>query len=468
MGLTRQEMLDRVNAGQAVSYGGRVLLTAADVPLNPEYSADPREHKPWVAPVGPGISTAAFVSAVSPISNGAQNYTIVGYDATSNVIYAVDTANGFLRISENGGASWSGNKGFPAGVTYVNAFKVVRFGDYVYLYAADGTGATVFRALPTTGGTALSWSARLLSTSSGTTAYPVALAADAVALYLGEYGDPVGGPKIYRSTDGTTWTATYVPGASARHVHGVFPDPYFPGHVYATLGDGISDPVIKSTDYGLTWSSLGFLGGWQAVQLSFSREYVFGAADFGYGSVWAFRRGNPVPKWAARNHHVNIPVPGGLGGRVITDAVFNGTTTMTSATANFNSADVGRIISSPNNISYGATIASVTNSTTVVLSFAAFATASGQTVKIEGERFNKFAYFGAVDPATGIYYCANITSLAGQRNGGLFYLPRPGERIELLDPMFGGTSPQEFFIHNGYVWFGFYKYPLLDVAALDF
>lgn len=37
MGLSRQEMIDMITAGQTVSYGGRVLSSIADVPINPTY-----------------------------------------------------------------------------------------------------------------------------------------------------------------------------------------------------------------------------------------------------------------------------------------------------------------------------------------------------------------------------------------------------------------------------------------------
>lgn len=66
------------------------------------------------------------------------------------------------------------------------------------------------------------------------------------------------------------------------------------------------------------------------------------------------------------------------GGQTYTDFVLNSTTTVTSATAGFTSADVGRKITATG-IPTTATIASVTNPTTVVLTQAATATASGVT-----------------------------------------------------------------------------------------
>ncbi len=69
--------------------------------------------------------------------------------------------------------------------------------------------------------------------------------------------------------------------------------------------------------------------------------------------------------------------------RTVTDGVLNSTTTLTSATANFVSTDVGRLVTATG-VTAGTTIASVTNSTTVVLSAAATATASGVSVTIGG------------------------------------------------------------------------------------
>ena len=67
--------------------------------------------------------------------------------------------------------------------------------------------------------------------------------------------------------------------------------------------------------------------------------------------------------------------------RFVTDAVLNSSTTVTSATAAFTSADVGSFMTGTG-IPSGATIASVTNATTVILSAAATATATGVTITI--------------------------------------------------------------------------------------
>jgi hypothetical protein len=70
-------------------------------------------------------------------------------------------------------------------------------------------------------------------------------------------------------------------------------------------------------------------------------------------------------------------------GRTFADGVENTTTTLTSATAAFTSADVGISVSG-NNIPANTTISSVTNGTTVILSQAETGTASGVTIQLGG------------------------------------------------------------------------------------
>jgi len=70
------------------------------------------------------------------------------------------------------------------------------------------------------------------------------------------------------------------------------------------------------------------------------------------------------------------------GSRSVTDAVIaESSTTLTSATASFTGADVGKFVYSPDLV-VGTAIASVTNSTTVVVSLPALASGTGQTLLI--------------------------------------------------------------------------------------
>jgi plastocyanin len=78
--------------------------------------------------------------------------------------------------------------------------------------------------------------------------------------------------------------------------------------------------------------------------------------------------------------------------RSVSDGVTNSTTTITSATAAFTAEDVGRAISGSTDIPAGTIIASVTNSTTAVLSQAATGSHSSQTFNIGPTR----RWFGAL------------------------------------------------------------------------
>lgn len=86
--------------------------------------------------------------------------------------------------------------------------------------------------------------------------------------------------------------------------------------------------------------------------------------------------------WIGFNFQVWESVSAASMARTVADGATNSNTTVTSATAAFASpADVGARIAGPG-IPGGATIASVTNSTTVVLSAAATATATNQPLTI--------------------------------------------------------------------------------------
>jgi hypothetical protein len=86
-----------------------------------------------------------------------------------------------------------------------------------------------------------------------------------------------------------------------------------------------------------------------------------------------------IPTWYQGLHVAN---------RTVTDAVTNGTTTLTSATASFVSGDAGRLLTVFGAGAAGGslvtTIASYTNGTTVVMANAATDTASGHTASLGG------------------------------------------------------------------------------------
>jgi hypothetical protein len=95
----------------------------------------------------------------------------------------------------------------------------------------------------------------------------------------------------------------------------------------------------------------------------------------------------------------------GTGSRTVTDGVVNGTTTVTSATANFTTADVGSGIFGNTNLSDGGsapcTIVSINSATSVEISNAASGSASGQTLIIDSLFSNGGSYLNVFKP--GIY-----------------------------------------------------------------
>lgn len=71
--------------------------------------------------------------------------------------------------------------------------------------------------------------------------------------------------------------------------------------------------------------------------------------------------------------------------RTVTDGVTNATTTITSATASFVSGDVGRIVTGSSDLTSLVSIASVTNSTTAVLTTACTGSHTAQTFNLTAE-----------------------------------------------------------------------------------
>src|SRR5437868_3548305 len=92
-------------------------------------------------------------------------------------------------------------------------------------------------------------------------------------------------------------------------------------------------------------------------------------------------------------------------GRLIEDAVITaGSTTLTSATANFTAADVGSLIAGAG-IKDGATVAACTSGTTVTMSDTATATATNVTA--------------TVSPQTNVVYSVNNQSIVRTENGSV-------------------------------------------------
>jgi hypothetical protein len=407
---------------------------------------------------------------------GNQNITvsIIGIDETANVIFAVNTSNTRVIQSDNYGTTWSAARTLPADVTWNNVTRIVRFGAYVYMLAkttADNL-IKVFRATPVAqGANWADWSTPLLTLAAGTTAFSFAMEASKWGtgteyLFVAEYGDPVGGPSIHRTADGITWSRVHGPDATMRHIHHVMPDPFNPGHVWATCGDGVSKTIMRSTNSGSTWTTAIASAAWQAVQISFTEDYVWMAADSRQGTAFVIDRATNTPYHASPNYHHHTVPPSGTPARSVTDgAVTSGSVTVTSATANFTAADLGKYIANSNVFPPFTRIQAINSATSVQASAAANFTGTGRTLNIGSDLYYANAYCGAIDPATGIYYCAAMDTSNAGTTMGLFYIPRLGERAEILDP--GGSSISmntRVYMLGGYLFCGQWRRPLLAAA----
>jgi len=280
--------------------------------------------------------------------------------------------------------------------------KIVRFGRYLYLLAS-GPSPGVWRSAPQAGDLPFQWSPQLLVLTPGSTVIMTDLSASSWGtndyLFVGEYGDPVGGPSIWRISQrdgdgaGTNWLRSYGPNHQDRHVHAVAADPYVRGDVWATIGDGGPTTLVFSNDYGETWTRVIADYSWQAVQISFDANYVYLAGDQPTFSYGVLDRATLTPHVAAPNRPADLS------------------------------------ISRPH---------------------------------ASGDRYYAIAYFGAVDTATGVYYCvANDQSSPGNTMG-MFFSRRVGERFRVLDP--GGKDNSmngEVFVAHGDVYSGVWKHPLL-------
>lgn len=418
-----------------------------------------------------------YLDATNRIGASTSAYIVLGTHPASGRMYLFKSGGGIVQ-SDDYAATFSSARTLPTGVTAGNVSSIVEFGGQVYLEATDGTSFGVWRAPQVAQGADWAgWSAKLISLPAGSGALShVSLTRSCWGtgdvLLLATYGDPSGGPKLYRSTDGTTWNQVWSR-TGIRHIHHVEADPYAPGHIVMTLGDGISDPIMHSTDYGTTWTSLAADSSWQGVQISFTPTDIWIAADSLRSNVAVFDRATLTPRRGSSNFIGNIapPLSAGRRARSITDlATTAGTTTVTSATAAWTADDKGRYISAEGLLPPGTFITAVNSATSVTVNRTAIGSASGSlgtpTTYISGDTYFANAFFGLVDPATGIWYqIASDSSAAGQVYG-VFYMAHKGGRLEILDA--GGPNypiARAAIIHGGYLWVGSNRYKLLSQLA---
>ena len=331
-----------------------------------------------------------------------QGYYVRGIDPIDGRLLVIDDADGVLRQSSDWGLTWSGNKGLPIGVTFRNVSKIVRFGNYLYLLATSSAGfARVWRAPPAASNTHFAWSPPLLTLTRGSTVIMTDLEGSSWGandyLFCGEYGDPMGGPSIWRISladangAGTHCTRSWGPAPHDRHIHAVAPDPYRPGTVWAAIGDGGPQTIIRSTNYGASWSVVIADYVWQGVQISFSPAFVYIASDQPRFAYYVISRATLRPRVASPTRLAALRIP-----------------------------------------------------------------------EMPGAHYYAIAYFGSVDPATGIYYCvANDTSSSGNWMG-MFFALKVGSPLRVL--VKGGHAISmngEVFIAHGAIFSGVWHVPLL-------
>ena len=270
-------------------------------------------------------SNSAYQAMV--LNHASSTYQFAGADETDGVVWVVDTTGGILRQGSTSdawattaGVTWSGNKTLPTSpnaVLYTAVTKLIRFGAHVYLLGKDSVTNLygIYRSDPKAGSTAFVWSAPLhqfLSTAA--TALYTVFSSGGGYLWLGEYGDPTGGPTVWRSSDGTTWTQIYTEvgqGTPQRHMHAIAHDPYSPGTVWMTLGDANAGrEIMKSTNYGTTWAVFEANAAWQAVQISFSATHIYFGGDSARGHLFVVDRETGTKRWACAGLAKNQAVPG--------------------------------------------------------------------------------------------------------------------------------------------------------------
>lgn len=406
-----------------------------------------------------------------------------GVDATSGKVWSFDSANVY-QVDSLTATNWQAMTMPPNCSISSKEAKVVVWTPpagsplmFLCIYNTVTTRYEVYSAPLVAAGVSPTWSSVLLQLAANGVIIPTAFRGCSTGLLIGEYtlspNEIAAGPSVYRSTNGTSFSAVLGPLATTRHIHSIYEDPYSLGTIYCTVGDaGIPHWVYKSTDGGATFSPITSLDSfsWQSVSMGFDANYVWFSSDQLSGSgAYVMDRVAQIPKWASVGRVDKVMVPGGVGGRVVSDLVLtSSSTTATSASANFTAFDQGKWIMGSNSIPLPTFIATVMNSTTISLSQAA--TGSGTvTATICGDTFYSISYMAAMDPATGYFYViANDASVSGTC-GGLFVITRVGDQPRLLYPIFQASTSLghfEAFIAGGYLWFGRYgPWPLLSKVA---
>jgi hypothetical protein len=320
-------------------------------------------------------SSRPFLPATQFTTSGTTR--AVGYDTVDGLLILAGQSTVFSSADQ--GTTLSSNKGVPlSGQTNPGnqIGQVVRFKSLWVCVTTDQDNnyAAIYTSPAPGSSGSCTWTLRQALTAGSSGRFFPIIAQDGTAVIVGEYGDPltaaVKNPHIWRSTDGTTWTSVWsASGSNNRHVHAVAPDPYAAGTWYATFGDGPSPCMLKSTDYGVTWAGVDAVpSARQAVQISFTSDYIWLAPDASQAPLWLLDRATQtVIKAGAVNDHrrIAVPVPGlhGLGSWTLSS------TTITDFVDVPFTADLIGCKITGSGIPDGATISAVTNTDREVVSW---------------------------------------------------------------------------------------------------
>ena len=403
------------------------------------------------------------------------SYNVIGFDDVNTISgkpapYCRDDGNGVIRLctafDANGAPStWSNAKTIPTGTSWFNIVRVLTFKSNLYLMTVIDASSRVgiYKATPTSGNNALTWTLVLTATA-GATTRPVCMTYDATYIYYTDYGDPSGGPQVYRSADGDTWgsIATF---AGIRHAHAIAADPYTAGNVWLCLGDGVAFPNRYSTDYGATWNNLPGLSGThpQLTDISFTQDEVWFADDTAYVTSVVVDKATKTWKGASLGFHGNVAHPGKMvaatwnapgtiasGTPASTNVTLTGARVGHTATATITPALPAGLSIQPHVVANDQVRVDIVNETGSNITVNS-GNAVTVIVRLFGGPFAPTVFYGAVDPASGVFYC--VTQQQTQTpDVGLFAILDKGAPPMLLD--FGPYGNYGVFISGGRVYYG--------------
>lgn len=292
--------------------------------------------------------------------------TLKGVDSLSNALYA--SYNGDLYESRNMGQSWfrssiSWPPRLDKRTAYFQRWHGLLYCSGTYVDASSTKRMVLSRLKDGT------WTRVLAGVAGSSATTRCVLDGNDNYLHIGEYGDPLGGPHLYRSSDGVSWEGTFA-NPLWRHIHAVACDPHRP-NVYATVGDGVGVTLLRSANNGAPGSYAIAIkpGTYQSVQISFAPEKIWLASDNAFTSdpdtAFTVNRDTLTIRDATPNYHQDLAVPGQ-----------------------------------------------------------------------PGAKWRSNAYFGAVDPQTGHYYCVTGPASNSGTARGMFFVAREGAPVQL----FGGPK----------------------------